>query len=66
MKKEVKKLTEQTKKCSLFLAAHIDDNVMGSEQAQEEVTNLFDHAMEEKYISDEPPSRHFCKPFKWL
>ena len=42
MKKELKNLTEQTKKCSLILAAHIDDNVFGGEQAQEEVNNLFD------------------------
>ena len=56
---EVKKLKEKTKKCSLVLAAHIDVNVLGGEQAQEEVTNLFDaiennEEDESNKISDEP------------
>ena len=46
VKKEMKKLKEKTKKCSLTLAAHIDDNVLGGDQAQEEVNNLFDHSKE--------------------
>ena len=46
VKKEMKKLKEETKKCSLTLAAHIDDNVLGGDQAQEEVNNLFDHSKE--------------------
>ena len=30
----------------MVLAAHIDDNVLGGNQAQEEMTNLFDDVME--------------------
>ena len=58
VKKEVKKLKEETKKCSLTLAAHIDHNVLGGDQAQEEVHNLFDYAKEndkeEENMSDDP------------